>query len=604
MFTTILHDPKLKYLHRKVFFITLGQVMTRLLASGAHASVFSNSHFGGNILATRDQLGAGGTFDEAADFLNLDTIRYPGGSLTERYFDITDPDRTVASGYFNDTPQPLLPFSEFMAFAEQTGRAALIVLPTRTQLSDERDANGERFADVDEDALRSFIQDTLDGVYGSPRIAGFEIGNEYWDSGEMTAVEYGRVASEMALILRDELQSHPDYESRFDETQVHVQMGMNYGYGQLSDNYVGTAEEQLEQFMSDYDLQLEGDFIYSNGNVAWPLLANHLIMREFDLPEERSAIDAVVAHVYSRGEEATGSHFFALQTIDRTWGEEMPELETFVTEWNVRNRDRDPEEDFGLVQATEMLDVLEAMSFYGTAGANVWPVQQQSRSSLTGDSGDVDERATGVFFQMLSETLPGTRAVVLEGAGRRETELELTNGEVHAFAGDDRMVFYVTSTVEEGEGDFTLDFTALFNGFNEMEIERLGVADGTQPGAANALGVRTSVDPDEHYRDGVLNIALGPREILEITVNGVQFTNQMEATLELPETKSVPVDPTPVDPAPEPELPDTPPPEEPEPETPDTGSESDGEEDGDGGGGMDGLLLALAILPLLAFAGL
>ena len=505
--------------------------MTTLLASDIHQTAFSIDHFGGNILAHRDSLGPDGTYAEAADLLDLNSIRYPGGSLTERYFDISDPDRTLAPDSDGEGLQPLISFSEFMAFAEASGRSALIVLPTRSLLSDTADANGDRFSAVDEDALRTFIRDTLDGTYGSPRIAGFEIGNEYWDSGQMTSVEYGRIASEMAVIIRDELQSHPDFDSRFQDTDILVQMGMNYGYGSMEDRYSGTSEEQLAQFAEDYGLQLDGDYIYSNGNVAWPQLANLLVMREFDLPEERAAIDAIVAHSYSRGEFASSSHYFSLQTLTSTWSEEFPDLDIAVTEWNIRNRGRDEEEDYGLTQATEMLDLLEAMTLYGADSAHIYPVQQRSPSSLTGDEGEVEERLAGTFFRMVHETLPGTRPVVLEGASGRESELVTANGEIHAFAGDDRMVFYVTSTVEEGEGRVRLDFSELFTDFDAMTLETLGVAPGESPGDARSTPVRTELDPATHYINGVLRVDLAPREILEVVVTGVQYTADMEAVL-------------------------------------------------------------------------
>jgi len=89
------------------------------------------SYFGANILATRDRLGPDGTYDDMANQLGINAVRYPGGSLTERYFDITNPDQTSTLHYITGQPQPLLPFSEFMQFAADTGRPALIVLPTR-----------------------------------------------------------------------------------------------------------------------------------------------------------------------------------------------------------------------------------------------------------------------------------------------------------------------------------------------------------------------------------------------------------------------------------------------------------------------------------------
>ena len=498
--------------------------MTRLIAKDFFAGTFTADHFGANILSTRDRLGEDGTFDEAVDYLGVGTIRYPGGSLTERYFDITDPDQALSQHYQTGADQPLLPFSDFMEFAEETGRSVLIVLPTATQLGDTRDASGNRFEAIDEAALRTFVRDTLDGLYGSPRIAGFEIGNEYWDSGEMTSVEYGRVASAMARIVDDEIHSHPDFEAFFTDTQIHVQMGSENGYAGLSERYAGTAQDQLDQFSQEFGVALEGDYIRSNGEVSWSKIANLLVIREFDLPEERAAVDGVVAHVYSRGETEISSHSFELRTIAKTWGEEFPDAKPIVTEWNVRAPDRDAQTEFGLVQAAEMLDIVEALGLYEASAAYVWAVQQGSQSNLAGDEGSPDLKVGGAFFNMLSETLPGTRAIVLEGANARESEIALENAEVHTFAGPEKLVLYLQSTNPDETDDTTIDLAGLLTGFDSISLTKLGVAPGDAVGSSSATPVLTDLDPEDHYDNGVLSVTLAPREIVQVTLEGADFT--------------------------------------------------------------------------------
>lgn len=77
--------------------------MSVLNAQSVGEKIISQDIFGSNILATRDQLGQGGTFDDVADTLGLQSLRYPGGSLTEHYFDLADPDRkTVTDINSND----------------------------------------------------------------------------------------------------------------------------------------------------------------------------------------------------------------------------------------------------------------------------------------------------------------------------------------------------------------------------------------------------------------------------------------------------------------------------------------------------------------------
>ncbi|MGR3504370.1 MAG: type I secretion protein [Paracoccaceae bacterium] len=505
--------------------------MELLALKGFHGRTFTEEHFGANILSTRDRLGEEGTFDDAADYLGAGPIRYPGGSLTERYFDITDPDRIETEHYKSGEPMEMLPYSDFMDWAEETGRAVLIVLPTRTQLSDETDANGDRYAKVDEDALRTFIQDTLDGIYGQPEIAGFEIGNEYWGSGEMTSVEYGRVASTMSRIVNEELTAHPEFDALFSDTEILVQMGLNYNFANLSDRYEGTAEEQLAQFSAEYDLPLEKNYIYSSGEIAWPKLANLLIMREFDEPAKIDAVDGIVAHIYSRGEDLTSSQTFELRTIEDTWGQEYEDLKPVVTEWNVKAPSRDSTEDFGLVQAGQMLDMVEAMGLYEATSAYIWAVQQGSQSNLTGDEGQPDMKVGGEFFKMMGEALPGTRAIELEGAAPRESEIAFENSEVHLFAGAERAVFYIQSTNSTETHSTDIDISNLITGFDNITMTKLGVAPGDLVGSSKATPVVTELDPNEHYDNGTISVSLNPREIVQITIEGADFTPKLEAGL-------------------------------------------------------------------------
>ena len=505
--------------------------MELLALKGFHGRTFTEEHFGANILSTRDRLGNDGTFDDAADYLGAGPIRYPGGSLTERYFDITDPDRIETEHYKSGAPMEMLPYSDFMDWAEETGRAVLIVLPTRTQLSEETDANGDRYAEVDEDALRTFIRDTLDGTYGQPEIAGFEIGNEYWGSGEMTSVEYGRVASTMARIVDAELTAHPEYDALFSETDILVQMGLNYNFASLSDRYEGTAEEQIAQFSAEYDLPLEDGYIYSSGEIAWPKLANLLIMREFDERAEIDALDGIVAHVYSRGEDLTSSQTFELRTIEDTWGQEYEDLKPVVTEWNVKAPSRDSTEDFGLVQAGQMLDMVEAMGLYEATSAYIWAVQQGSQSNLTGDEGQPDMKVGGEFFKMMAEALPGTRAIELDGADPRESEIAFENSEVHLFAGAERAVFYIQSTNSTETHSTDIDFCNLITGFDNITMTKLGVAPGDLVGSSKATPVVTELDPNDHYDNGTISVSLNAREIVQITIEGADFTPELEAGL-------------------------------------------------------------------------
>src|SRR6056297_3303178 len=266
-------------------------------------NTYIDAHFGGNFLATKDSLGEDGTFDEAVQVLGLETLRYPGGALTEQNLGVLTPETEQVIDRDTGEPIEFTPISDFTSYAEEQGLPVTFVMPTRVFVGEQTDENGDRFAQVDEDAVRNFVSQATDGsLGGAPDIQAFEIGNEYWGAGEMSAVEYGRVASEMATIIDDAISNLPDAE-RYENIDILVQMGLNYGSSSLSDIAGDTGAEQLASINETYGLDLSEDkYVYASGDVAWAKVNNEIILDEFD-DSEREAITGVIAHVYSRSEE-------------------------------------------------------------------------------------------------------------------------------------------------------------------------------------------------------------------------------------------------------------------------------------------------------------
>jgi hypothetical protein len=495
-------------------------------------TTFSQAHFGGNALALRDRVGDEGTYDNVARTLGVEHIRYPGGSLTEYYFDIRNPDSDIAVNSETGEATSFLPISDVLGFAEDEGIAVTIVLPTRHFLSEEVDDNGNRLPDIDEAALRGFLRDVFDGQYGAPDIQAIELGNEYWGSGGMNTFEYGRLASEMALIVKDEIRQHPDAE-HLSETDILVQMGTNYGEFALSQFFTGTGDEQLAALNARFDLNLAADnYIYSSGNVAWVKVANAIILNEFDTTAEQSAIDGVVAHVYSKGPDVPNSRYFELSQIADTWLKELPALDIYATEWNLkRSVSENPEDEFGLKQAHEMLNVLEAFSWGGVDAAHVWPLQMNSRTGLADGEGDADIRVPGEMFRMLNETLPGTRPLGLAGSEGRETELSGETADVHVFYAPDRLVTFLASTSDVATEE-VVDFMNILRDTGDVTITRLGVAEGENPSGSTAEPVVTTENPEDLIQDGILIAELAPYEILMIEMINPIFTAELARMVE------------------------------------------------------------------------
>lgn len=501
-------------------------------------SVSSNGYgkdiFGANILASRDQIGEDGTYDDAVNALGVTHIRYPGGSLTEDYFDLSNPDKAVDIDPDTGRTVELLPYSEFMGYAEENDIDVTIVLPTRNYLSEETDADGHRYAAVDEDALRSFVQDTLSGEYGAPTIRAFEIGNEYWGSGEMDTLEYGRVSSEMARILDEELTNHPN-AAMFDDVDVLVQNGQNYGVDRLSDDYdhLQTGQEQIEAINEDYGLDLDESYIMNSGKVSWARVANEVILSEFDTEEERDAVDGIIMHVYSKGEDKPNSREYDINTVEDTWFEELGELDTYITEWNLKasRSSWDPEEEYGLKQAHEMLNMTEVFVERGVDVAHVWAIQQNNLTNLAGDEGgDGELTVPGEMFRMMNESLEGTRPISFESDNDKEHEVTVDDTSVHGFYSEDRFVLFIASNTEDAQ-NATIDMTQILADSGTARIDVLGVEDGYNPTSPDSPAKVTSLDPDQVFEDGILNAELNGYEILRVEIQDPTFTDSFEEIL-------------------------------------------------------------------------
>ncbi|ARE84253.1 hypothetical protein ROSMUCSMR3_02786 [Roseovarius mucosus] len=548
---------------------------------------FTAAHFGGNLLATRDVVGTNGTFADTAATLGMAHLRYPGGALTENCACIYEADRLSEPPRTTDEPVQTS-VTEMFSYATQAGIALTLVLPTRDFLTDVSDENGHRFADVDETAVRQFIADIAEGNFGTaPVIQAFEIGNEYWGSGEMNTVEYGRLASEMALIVEEEMSRHPA-SPQFADTDILVQMGTNHGVSDLSGLFDGTGSEQLAAANQMFGLSLsEEGYIYSSGEVAWSKVNNAILMDQFDTDAERAAVDGIVAHIYSRGEDVPGSRYFELSQIGDTWLEEMPDLKVYATEWNLKRTVGDTrEEEFGLKQAHEMLNIVEAFHWGGVDAAHAWALQLNSRTALAEVEGDAEMRVAGEMFRLMNEVLPGTRPLALVGSAGRETELQGTTADVHSFYAQDRLVTFIAST-SDGQSEQIVDFNNLVTQSGEVSITRLGVAEGENPTFTSAEPQITHEDASALLADGILIADLAPREILMIEMSNPTYTDAVREIA----AQDVPAD--------DPVLPMLPPEAPPQDQNnpPDQQAEDEGKDDG----GFVSTLLG--VLPLLFFAG-
>ncbi|WP_415918846.1 hypothetical protein [Tateyamaria sp. SN6-1] len=476
--------------------------------------------FGGNLLAPVVPLTGPGSYEEAIDYLGISGLRFPGGSLTEYAFDINNPDEPMVYNPDLDVTWNMIGLTDFMNYAGENDQGVTLVIPTRMYLSEETDDNGDRFAQINETEIRDYISKVLSGEYGDATIQAFEIGNEYWGSGGMNAIEYGRLASEMALIIDDELQNHDQ-----NDVDILVQKGNNFDNSRLSDDYEGvSSDEALEDINEVYNVELEDDALFSNGDINWAYVNAKIILSQFDTEQEMGAVDGVVTHIYSRGEVAEQTRYFDLDQMHSTWLAENPELEIYITEWNLKsepNLDRD--EDYGLFQAQEMLNIMEEFIGAGVDHAHVWPLVQRTANPLSEGTEFTGATAPGEMFAMMVETLPGKTLIDLNQEDR-DTEVNDGSISTHMFAGEEELVLYVMNNSRENGANAEVDISGFVEDFGGFEALVLGVEDGEAPGDNSSDATIEEVDAD-WTANAPLEVSLSPGEVMQIILTDVTPTD-------------------------------------------------------------------------------
>ncbi|MHA6346409.1 hypothetical protein [Roseivivax sp. CAU 1761] len=548
--------------------------------------------FGGNFLAHRDSFEEAVNYDELIDDLGVHTLRYPGGSITETYFDFADPDRSLVADRETGEEVDFIEISEFMGYAEAEGLNTVLVLNTRDQLSEETDEHGDRYAQVDEENLRQFVSDAITGKWGDVTISGFEIGNEYWGSGRMNATEYGRVACEMSRIVDDQLKQLEETHPQAAETDIVVQMGTNFSHSSIDEDYEGMTHSEIVEAVNErYGLELEG--MPQGGFTA---INNEIIKSHFDTAAEIDAVDAITAHVYSKVSDDVGEwqRSFMLDQIDQTWKADpnFRDVETHVSEWNQSSKDYDytSHEEYGLKNAHELLQIVEEFADHGVTDAQVWPLLQWSPAAMSlGWEHDCLTPA-GQMYSMMAESLPGKSVIDLRGQGDMADNAAFPDLDVHAFYGDGEAVFYFASNSENPISQ-EIDVSSMFQDVGSLDVQVLGVAPGSDPGDQSSTPVVRQLQPSDVHNDGYISADLQPYEIMQIKLTDFVPTEEMRVVME--EIDNPPEEGENAGPGDDPELPFVDPPEDP-PE----GDEEESEEDSFLEG-LDGMVWAAAALPLL-----
>ncbi|MDG1211533.1 MAG: calcium-binding protein [Paracoccaceae bacterium] len=389
------------------------------LQSGLKSEDFvSEQFFGGNFLFDRDRVGDGGTYDNKASSLAIDFFRYPGGAISEAYFDLKSPDLNHANPDVD-----LLTLSDFVAYVESVDGTAALVLPSirymRALMDDEMTEAEVRKEFTD------FLYKLKSGGFGDASVfTHFEIGNEYYahrSNDWNAAVEY----ADFAPIIAEEIR-----KVFGQSVKISVQAGINNRENKTI----------LDAFLDKGDL-----------------------------------VDAVSFHNYPwQLESVEGRRLLKMENID-LWSELGIAEEEYLSEWSISNQGRNgdgerissDEIDDGMARAVATIEMAVGYMKAGIKAASVWPIQQNTRGDMAGNEGETfethsgklsenDLTLTGEAFRLMAEALPGKK---LTDVGNT---LLVEGGQVfvHSFESSDELVLFVSAldvNIAEGAFDLTID---------------------------------------------------------------------------------------------------------------------------------------------------
>lgn len=425
--------------------------------TGLSRDIISEEMFGTNFVTIYDK-----EFTDDDELLTLlgtlhpKTLRYAGGSVTENAFaeEVFLTGNWDLASYVDDrgVVRTLTPLSSFMQVAREVGAAVQLVIPTRVAFEQ---SMGQALASGDYGVRNQIDSDYLDHVAAYVQaatemaaaqgvtIARFELGNEFWGSGQMTAREYGYISARLAVLLADlapgaeivaQAASSANVYSPLSSRRVLLEPDGSGDYilHELGD---GAVAEQgwLEATMP------------GNGNAREQseTIAGHFA----DLPGAAAALTGIVEHLYFDGgfDEIDHEKDFALTSIRAAFAARLglDDIPYHVTEWSARNPGWSADSENlgnanGLQYAHTTVEAFFELASHGVSGANFWPLTFGSPSVIHRtliDSLEGDLTFGGQAFQWLSTDLPG-----LSPAFDFDIEGQI---DIHGFDSADRMVLLV-----------------------------------------------------------------------------------------------------------------------------------------------------------------
>jgi serralysin len=471
----------------------------------ANISRITADHFGVNVVTIYDEeFGDNeGNLSQLVEEMGITTLRFPGGSATEHFFDMNNPNLDV-SPY--DPSQTLLPMDAFFQQAGESGLAATIVIPTKqsfqssaAQAMIEGDYGSRSTLDPDylQNVVDYIVHTMAVAVENGVDIAAFEIGNEFWGAGQMTASEYGALVATLAPLISETLSQIGDSSP---ELLAQTTSSASRLFSPATD-IVAYASESSEIVYTQQDI--DQDFggvapagyvevgVPGQGTAYWQVY--NLVQQINGADQASTAIDGVINHHYVRGGLSTVDDSFEFgfdqmsrfaNLLDRP--NDLPDLSYHITEWNANATNA--VDNRGSQHASMMIEMLYEQVTHGVDSAQIWPLTFDNSQSIT--LTDIEQEnltLAGEMFSLMSESLIGLDPVCdwsVDG-----------NLDVHGFSGDNRHVFFVSERSGEVRENIELDLDSFLDNVN-YTVSIVELSDGGAGGQNQRAEAQVSVsDP-------------------------------------------------------------------------------------------------------------
>jgi len=431
---------------------------------------------------------------------NLTTARYPGGTMTETFFmqnalKFNNVDYSV-SGFLSP--------SSFLQFCKTYGIAMTFVMPTRTFLSE--GTFGNRLEQVRDEEVAQFVTDLLrNAASNGVPVRAIELGNEWWGDSPMTAIEYGRVASELARVIQNAIDAYKIstlLPSTWTEPEILVQIGAR----------------------QDAKLETQQIFAQFQDNVA------------------QRAVDGLVTHRYvTNSFEEIGqawvksaiygySDWINMVDLARASGDldwnPSASLSKNVSEWNLSSVSSHAVSttETGLRSYSSLVALFAELVENDVDTAEIWAVQNQVTFDLalrtpTRGSEFGGLSFTGEAFRMMQESLLGTR---LMNIGTVHEGAALQSANVEAFRSDTNVVFFVSNRT----GSLNLiefDVTGIVPSYSHVWLTKVSASDGLDadilPDSLDQLArpiILNYSGPAVNISNGVIKLELAAWETMRV----------------------------------------------------------------------------------------